>query len=326
MKKIFSIIAIVVLGALIGSCSGANIEKDNKAKVIRINISDTIASCIQQTMQMEQFLEKYLPGGVTAEWTNIAATPDIRDAIATNRIDIGSFSIASYISSIENGMPLVALSGTLPLTNELVTTRSGINSFSDINEQHSIVMLSRGSSAELAFSLRCKEVFGNAAVFSQNIVVIPNAEMAAMIQGNDDYDLYAPAFPFLQKMAELENVKVVEGLSETAVKYGIGSILVTSEDFYKNNPELIEAFQKASLDTVRHLKENTEEAAQKLAWLYGDEVMPEDVAAVLKRCPPELRITSYDIIADLLYEMGILSEPAMKFHELPYYSETLNDQ
>jgi len=288
---------------------------------MRINTSDTIASCIQQTIQINDLLDKYLPDDVIVEWVSISASPDIRDALISDRINIGSFSIASFIASIENGMPLVAISGTLPQTNEFVTTRSDINCFNDINEHHSIVMLSRGSSAELAFSMRCKEIFGSATVFSQNIVVIPNAEMVATIQGNNEYDLYAPAFPYLQTVIELNGIKVIEGLTDTAIKYGIGSILVTTEAFYKNNPEYRDAFRKASEDAVKYLNENTEEASQKLADLYGEEVKPEDVIAVLKKCQPDLRISGYDEVADLLFEMGILSKTANKFEALPYYSD-----
>ena len=323
MRKPYALFLIFVFAAVIClcSCTGPYHEDVSGAKIVRINTSATIASCIQQTIQMNRLLEKYLPGDVALEWTNIAATPDIRDALVANKIDIGSFSVASYISTIENGMPLVILSGTLPQTNELVTTRSDINSFSDITERHKIVMLSRGSSAELAFALRCKEVFGDPVIYSQNIVIVPNTEMAAMIRGADEYDLYAPAFPFLQQMLELDNVRLIDGLTDTAVRYCVGSVIVATEGFREKNPTVIDAFHKAAGEAVEYLNGNTEEAAQRLASLYGEDVDPEDVVAVLKKCPPSLAVSGYDEIADLLLEMGILAKPAKRFSELPYYDE-----
>jgi len=67
------------------------------------------------------------------------------------------------------------------------------------------------------------------------------------------------------------------------------------------------------------MHKNPEEAAAKLSEIYRG-VSSDVTLELIKRCSPDLRVTSYDAIADMLYDMGVLSTPAKRFSELPNYN------
>ena len=323
MKKSFTFIAIILLLLmLLCSCSSKGLKgKGYNTNTIRLMTGITYASAVQQIMQIDELLEKSLPEGVTANWSYTGPTSaDCRDALIAGKIDIGAISIGTYITAVENGMPFVILSGTLPNPVALYSTRETINSFEDIKAEHTIGMPGKGSNFEIIFSLRCKEVFGEAAKFSGNIVPMSDADMLTLIQGADSYDLYNVGFPTMQKISGLGNAKLIDDLVVTAAKYNIGLVFVTTEDFYKNNPVLVDAFRTAADQAIRSMKENAKETAEKLSEYYQG-VTAEEVASLLDRCQPNPNITNYDDVADILYEMGILAKPAKKFTDIPHYED-----
>ena len=322
MKKV--IIGTLIISFIFFSCScSATIQdKDGyNTTVLRVSSGVTFAYTVQQIMRIEQFLEKQLSTDVTVEWLKFgSSSSDVRDALISNKLDIAAISYTSYITAIENGVPLVLLSGTIPQPVALYSTRSEIESFNDIKQQHKIGMLGKGTNTELTFLMRCKEVLGDTVMFNNNIVNITDSDMLTMIQGVDSYDLYAVGFPIMQKMANISNAKLIEDITETAAKYGVGLVFITTEDFYENNATIVGSFRKASEETVEYINENQDVVALKLSELYG-EVTQEEVLVLLKKCPADLRITNYDKIVDVLHETGIVINPARKFSDLPYYEE-----
>jgi len=320
-KNLFVIFTVLLFTVAISSCgNSAPNGKGFETTKIRAFGGITVSNAIQQIIQMDELLEKNIPDDVSIEWSyGGPSSADTRDALIAGKLDLATISLASFISAVENGLPLVLLSGTMPNPLELYTTRDEINSFKDINEHHKIGMPGKGSNFELAFSLRSKEVFGDASRFSDNIVALTDADMVALIQGADSYDLYTLGFPAMQKVAALDHAKLVEDLTEITVKYNICLVFVTTKDFYDNNPLIIDGFYKAAEEAVRFMNDNPKETAQKLSDFY-EAVTPEEVLTVLERCPPNSSITNYDEIADIMYEMEILSKPAMKFSELPNYN------
>jgi len=323
MKKNFVLLIVsIVIITITSACSTTAVNEGGyKVKSIRIHSGVTFAYAIQQIMRIDGLLEKHLPEGVAIEWENLGiGSANQRDAMMAGKLDISGLSLLSYITAVENGLPLVLISGNLPQPFALYTTRGDINSFSDINESQRICMSDRGTNVEMTFTLRCREVFGDATKFNNNIVNLTDADMVSLVQSDDTYELYAVGFPSLQIMEKLDNTKLVEDLTETSIKYGIGVVFVTTEKFYEDNPALMNAFRKALEEAGEYIQENPEEAAQKLAEYYG-EVTAEDVLTLLKKCPVNFKIQNYDEISEVLLEMGILSKPAMKFTELPYYNE-----
>jgi len=271
---------------------------------------------------LEQILEKYLPEDVIIEWTSIGtSSAHIRDAIIANKLDIGGLSYTSFITSYENGMPLALISGTSPQPSAMFSTRSDINTFEDIKPHHKIGMSGKGTNIELAFSLRSKEVFGDAMMFADSIVNISDPDMVSLIKSSDNYELYIVGYPSMQLISNYKNAKLIEDLTETIIAdNGIGLLFVTTEYFYRKNPKLIEAFRKACEEAIIYIDENTEEAAIKLSNFYGSD-NPEEVLFLLNKCRVDLRIPHYDKFADILLEMGILSKPAKKISQLPFYDD-----
>jgi ABC-type nitrate/sulfonate/bicarbonate transport system substrate-binding protein len=311
MKKALCLsVFIVFLSALLG-CS--------KGKIIRINTSNNYTNVVLQTIKIKDLLVSLLPDDVTVEWSNMQVGTDYRDAAIAGRLDIFALSAAEAITTIENDFPLIILTNQVVGYVEIYSTKNEINNLSDLTSNSKITVSGKITTPHFIFALRCKEIFNDALIFDNNLVSVPNADTIGLMQTSKDYDAFILSFPTCYKIPNNVNYHRIDDLTNTAVRYNAGNYIFTTEEFKHNNPVLIKAFLKACEQAIDLLLNNTDEMAILLSELY--EVEPELIANVIRKCPPKLEMSGYDNMANLMFEMGILSKPPKKFSELPNYSD-----
>ena len=264
-------------------------------------------------------LDPYLPEGVSIEWTNLRSNDDIRDAVATGRIDISSVSMTTIISAIENEFPLMIISSSFISPSYFYSNNDLIKEFKDINTSARIAIESKGGIIHTALMLEFFEVFGNYSSYNSSIFTMPNAEMLASLANTKDIDCAVVSFPNNIVADNMNNLTMFDDLTYTMEKHGLISCFITSQLFYKEKPYLIDAFRRASLDAVKFINDNPVEASELLANDYG--VEPVHIENIFRKYPARLEIRGYDEIADLMLEYGILSKPAGKFSALPNYND-----
>jgi len=320
MKKLLVFITILTcLLSLLNVCNASSQEKGYTKEVIIINDTNAYASCVQLIMRLKGMLEPYLPDNVAVEWTSIASSADIRDAVVANRVDVASMAVPLVIAALENQMPMVVISGTAGSPAYLYSKNSEITSFQDIKSNTRISILSRGSAYHLAFLADCKTYFGDILIYDNNLIIAPNAEVLASLAHTSEFDCAILSLPSTIKANEIDGLTIIEDFTPILLDYNLTSYFVTNEKFYKENPVLIEAFRKATCDAVVFINSHTAEAALLLGKAY--DVDPVYVEEALLTCPPRVEVSGYDRIADLMYEAGILSETPVKFIDLSYYNE-----
>ena len=322
MKKILAIMTAITLSVLLLTACGGSSDQSNKGyttNIIRVNQSGNYASSVQQIIMLKGLLEPYLPEDVSVQWTNLTNSTDSRDAVVSGRTDIVSIAVPTFITAVENEMPLALISATSGAPAYLYSNNSEITKLEDIADSTRISIASKASASIVAFFIRCKDTFGDASIYDSNIVTIPNEEALATLATSRELDGALLTFPSTIRADEIENLILIEDLTPTILAYNLTSYFATNEEFYKNNPVLVEAFRKASCDAVNFINDQTLEAAILLAELYGIEYSHVEKAIAI--CPPSLEVSNYDLIAELMYESDMLPKEPMKFKYLPNYND-----
>ena len=321
-KGLIILLVVAALFSLV-ACSDAVQKKDDgyKAEVIRINDTGQFASCIQRIIKLKDFLTPYLPEGVSIEWAVNTSGSAQRDAIVAGQLDITAMSLIQFLSATENELPLTLLSSAAAQSVFLYSKNENIKRFEDIDASAKIAVTGRATNMEMAFFIRCGEVFGDPMIFYNNIVTMPNTEMLASLASSDEIDCAVIVLPNNIAANDIEGLTMIEDLTPVIVENSLASVFVTHSDFVKDNPALIEAFRKATEDAVRFINENPEEAAGLLAEEYGIDAV--HLVNAFKNYPVQLEVREdgYNHTADLLYQMKILTKPAKRLSELPNYSE-----
>lgn len=115
-KLVIILVIAVVIVAIVASVVLQNRSQENgeqvaKERTVVINYNpDNYASAVFQIAKEKGLFEKYLPENVKVEWTTLSSASDIRDAMVSGDIDIGTPGIMAYMTAIDNGMPLSLMS------------------------------------------------------------------------------------------------------------------------------------------------------------------------------------------------------------------------
>lgn len=320
MKKLISmVLCMLLLEVILSGCAQKALSGNDgyMTKVIRINDSGSYGSAVISVMRTRNLLVPHLPEGVTVEWSAVEGGPNIRDAIASKQVDIGTFAGATFILAMEGGMPLTLVSNGSDGPTKLFSKDPEIKSLTDIPKTARISLTNKATNAHFSFMAACKDEVGDPNYFDSNLVPLSNADALVSIMSSDEFTCSLFTFPSDIKAEQIEGVNLVMDLTQIAQKYSIGSYLVANEEFYKNNPVLVEAINKAYAEAIDFMIENPSEAAKILGEAYGIE--PENVQNLIETLPPRAGIAGYDNLAGLLYESGLLENEPKKFEDLPNY-------
>ena len=113
-----------------------------------------------------------------------------------------------------------------------------------------------------------------------------------------------------------KGVKKIRDFSDVIEKYSIGTALIANTDFYNENQDICEAVRKVQNEVIENWKKDMDKNAQLLAKQYDCDV--EDVIDLMKNQPPTDKVTGYNDLAQLLYDVDMLSKP-LKLEDLPNY-------
>lgn len=321
-KKLSVVMSMLCVFALLLSACGTSESTDTgstEARTVRICTSDLYVSAAEIIMREKNLLDSYLPENVNVEWSAIASGPDIRDALVSNSVDIADFSLMTFISAHENGLPLtlVSFSGGTPIS--VYSHDKNIKSLSDFKKGDAISITNKNTNLHIAFLALCKKDLGDAMALDENLTAIPAADALSSLETADDYAGAVFSFPMSVKADKLESLTKLADMTEQVNEYNIGDAAVARTEFYNENSDIVEAYVKAQEEAVAYIIEKPEEAAEILAPVFGCET--EDVVAAIQEMPPTNKISGYDKQAELLYEAGILEKEPDKFEDLENYDK-----
>lgn len=149
------------------------------------------------------------------------------------------------------------------------------------------------------------------------LVKIPNSEAISMLESNNQIKGSILSFSANLKAEKFSNVHMVRDFTDVIEKYSIGTALIANTQFYNENQDICEAIRKTQMEVIQNWEKNFEENAQLLAKQYKCDI--EDVKDLMTNQPPTDKLTGYNDLAALLYEVEMLSKP-LKLEDLPNYN------
>lgn len=318
MKKFVTCILAVLLCVGMGSCGKTS--SSDKIEQVTINCySGNYVSATMQIIRHEKLMEKYLPEGVSVNYTELVSGPEIRDAVLAGDIQIADMSLMTFQSGIENDLPLTLLSfcGGTPI--KIYSNREEIQRLEDFSGGEQITITNRATNLHAAYLAQVKEAGLDIDTYDKMLVATPNTEALALLDDGETVSGSVLSFPTYTKADDMDGVRCICEMDEAIQLYSVGSAFVTTADFYEAQPEVIAAFRSAQKDALELFESQPEYAAGILADLYKIDV--EAVLNAIEIMPPTDSLAGYDKLADLLHEVGILTSEPTKFAELPNYSD-----
>lgn len=297
----------------------AGCESKSNERVVRLSWNISYGSVMQCIMKEKGILEKYVPEGVTIEWSHVEGATEIRDAAVAGKLDIAAVSLSTFVSSYENGFPFTLLSYDGASLVNLYSNDPQITTIDDFTENSRIAIVNKSGYLYMAFLAYCKENLGDAMIYDNLLTPIPAADAIASLQTSKDFNGAVFQFPALIQAEEIEGVTLIADFTDIIKEYGFGSVFFTNSDYYEKNPDIIEAFYKAQDETLQFIKDNTEETAQILSEIF--EVEADKIVEALQKMPPQKEMVGYDKQAQLMYEAGILEKEPTKLADLPNYDK-----
>lgn len=322
MKKLCSLLlAAMILAGLLSGC-----EQSGENQTVTVNSSGNYIVAALVVMKEEKLLEKYLPEGYDVQWTNITTSTEIRDGMLTGDIDISAPAMSTVISSLENGVPFRILSYMATPVYKMYASREDIQTVEDIQPEDRISVTGFAASMHLTFLAYCKEHFGDLNYFTPNLVVMPNSEaLASLVSGSN---IAASIFQYSNNLqAEAEpSIHCIADLTEIAQQYGVGQVCVTTQDYYQENPEVVQAFLDAQEEAIELFYSQPEYVADLLI-ASGIDIPKEDLLEAMPTSGPTGVLTAeqYNTLADFMYEAEILSAQPKHLEEYDFYEDLLEN-
>lgn len=320
-RKIITIIGIVAIVAAIIVVSSMNTSKKEKKRVeertVVINYNpENYASAVFQIAKEKNLFDQYMPEGVTIEWTTISSASDIRDAIVSGEVDLGTPGIMAFMTAIDNDMPLTLLSFNGYATVKAYSNQDNIQSMKDFKDGDQISISGLASNPQAAFIAALKEEKLDVEKYNKMLTKVPNPEALALLETNKQIKGSILSFSANLDAEKMENVHLVRDFTDVIEKYSIGTALIANNDFYEKNKDICDAVMKVQEEVMKNWKKDLKENAKILSNQYECEI--EDITDLMKKQPPTNKLTGYDKLAKLLYDAGMLSSP-LKLKNLNNY-------
>lgn len=240
--------------------SVSNSASNNKATVVRFGYQKTTI-----LLRTKGVLEKRLaPEGITVQWTEFQAGPQLLEAMNVGSIDIGPVGESPPIFAQAAGASLtyvVGIAATPAGSAILVPENSQIQKVTDLKGKR--VAFQKGSSAHLLL-VQALEKAGLKYTDIEPKYLAPADARAAFVKGS--VDAWVIWDPFYAAAQEATKARVL--IDGTGINKQGGYYLMTRK-FVTENPQTVKAILEEIQNLEEWSKQNREEVAKTLAPVLG---------------------------------------------------------
>lgn len=261
MKKIGLILGIMCF-MLLPACGS---EKDQAS--IRIAEQYGIAYAPVQIMRDQQFLEKNAPD-VQVTWEQLGNTAAIREAMISDRLDIGFMAIPPFLIGWDNGMDWKIATGLSSVPTALVGKKE-ITSLADIDSNDRIAVPQPGSVQHILLAMACQRDFNDPQKMDNLLVTLSHPDgMNVLLTGNE-ISAHFTSTPYLELELEDENLhQILDGKEAFGGDFSF-IVGVTTKQFHDDQAVLYQAFQTSLEEAIAFIKASPEESAKILTNYYN---------------------------------------------------------
>jgi sulfonate transport system substrate-binding protein len=253
---------LITISTTLVSCSVQNTQAQKpsvafKTKVVRMGYQTS-----GDIVRIKGVLEKRLnPLGVSVEWAQFAAGPQLMEAMNVGRVDLGSVGETPPIFAQAAGTSLVYVAARKPTTGEgsgiVVPKDSPIKTLADLKGKR--IVFQKGSASHYLLIKSLEEV-GLKYSDIKPISMAPAEARSAFIQGKiDAWVIWDPHLALVQNVANARVIRDAKGIATQ------GGFYMASRNFAKDNPELVRVILEEIDNLGQWADSNTDEVAKLLA-------------------------------------------------------------
>lgn len=314
MKRIIKIIICSSLLICLCSCGESKDNKDN----ITIVYQSSVGYAPLIVMKELGILEKNYKKDISIDWKEMKNGSEINEGLVSGSIDIGSMGVPVAITGIMSGCNYKISSALSSQPYSILTSDENINTLSDIGE-HQIAITNINSQPHILLSMACKKILGDSRALDKNLVVLSNADgYSAMISGAIDCQIVISPYNFMELNSKEKNIHEISidnniwGVSNTTL------VTVASENLYKNNQELYDAFIYSLKEADNYINNNKEETANILSRYY--DASSDEIYLWMndERSSYNIELNGVMDLAEFMYEEKFLSAMPTSIKELVY--------
>jgi len=293
---IFQQLSLFLLPALLTlltltSCTVQTPKSETKVTGFKTKVVHMGYQSSGDIVRLKGVLEKRLqPLGVSVEWAQFAAGPQLMEAMNVGRVDIGAVGETPPIFAQAAGTSLVYIASLKPGTGEgsgiIVTPNSPIRNVADLKGKK--VIFQKGSASHYLL-VKALEEAGLKYSDVQAISMPPTDAAGAFIQGK--LDAWVTWDPYLALAQKTVNARVLRDGKGIATQ---GGFYMASRNFASENPELVRLVLEEIDKLGQWAEGNTQEVAKVVAPVLKIDLHTLEV--VTKRRPYRLRPITSEIL------------------------------
>ncbi|MBR6222905.1 MAG: aliphatic sulfonate ABC transporter substrate-binding protein [Lachnospiraceae bacterium] len=280
----------------------------SEGKVLRVAAqSYPLYSPINAAYELGYFDEEFKNIGATFTWTGFASGPLVNEAVAAGEADVGFMADLPAIIARSSGQDIQVVSGVSTGERSLAVLVGADSDIADIKDlKGKKVAYAFGSYAQHLLAL----VLDQAGLTFDDVESVNlGAADSPQALANKDVDAIVIWEQFITKLTNDGTAKVL--IDGTGIKKS-NMVLYAVKEFAAANPELIEAFIKATNRGAEYIKSNPKEAAALLAPVYN--VTEEEMEKIFGNFNFSVALSDDDIaeitkVADYAHEAGIIANP-----------------
>ncbi|MEH2177583.1 sulfonate ABC transporter substrate-binding protein [Nostoc sp.] len=308
--SLFLLPGLLTISTTLISCSVQTPNSENqttglKTKVVRMGYQTS-----GDIVRLKGLIEKRLkPLGVSVEWAQFAAGPQLMEAMNVGRVDIGSVGETPPIFAQAAGASLVYVASNKPSTGKgsgiIVQNNSPIRTLADLKGKK--VVFQKGSASHYLLIKALEEA--NLKYSDIQAISLPPSEARdAFIQGK--IDAWVTWDPYLAVAQKKANARVLRDASGIATQ---GGYYMASRKFATENPKLVRLVLEEIDNTGKWGEKNRAEVVKLIVpHLKIDEdiltTMVERRTYGLRPITPEI-MENQQKIADLFAKEKVIPKP-----------------
>ncbi|MDZ8082960.1 MAG: sulfonate ABC transporter substrate-binding protein [Nostoc sp. DcaGUA01] len=266
--KIFQQLSLLVLPGLLTisttlvSCSVETPKAENKTTGFQTKIVRMGYQSSGDIVRLRGLLEKRLqPLGVSVEWAQFAAGPQLMEAMNVGRVDIGSVGETPPIFAQAAGTSLVYVASNQPSTGKgsgiVVQNNSPIRTLADLKGKK--IVFQKGSASHYLL-IKALEEGGLKYSDIQALSLPPSEARDAFIQGK--IDAWVTWDPYLAVAEKKVNARVLRDASGISTQ---GGYYMSARKFATENPKLVRLILEEINNTGQWADKNRAEAVKLIA-------------------------------------------------------------
>ncbi|AFL98701.1 ABC-type nitrate/sulfonate/bicarbonate transport system, periplasmic component [Desulfitobacterium dehalogenans ATCC 51507] len=264
-----TILSILVATFFCLALVGCNMTSEAQEKRLQIKIAEQygLAYAPLQIMKEKQLLEKSVPG-IEVSWRQLGNTAAIREAMLAGELDIGFMAIPPFLIGWDKGMDWKIACGLSSSPIGLVVNKDTIQSIRDFTKEDRIALPQPGSIQHILLSMACEKEWGDPKRLDNQLITLDHPDGMSALLARSEVSAHFTTPPYLFKELDEPGIhQILDGQAVMGEEFTF-AVGVTTGKFYKEQPEVYEAFLKALEEALNFMEDNPTETVSILARAY----------------------------------------------------------